>query len=289
MFYNQTKTGLNINEPFKVIRIDQPTQESITPFFQSHDSYLLVFFRDVSGVRIVEEYREEIQATDLLLIPPQTPYAIRVKETTESKNTGTSTIIFLYFQSLSGNRIMQTRGFASIMKLLRDAPRYLIFSSKAKNFAERILCRSRLSPDSFYASGLFLLLLYKLSRGYNAKPDKPTELTGRTFENRILTVLRYIDQHHREPGVLSVEVVARTIFVSPSRLASLFKKYMGISFHAYIVDLRLRYAGRLLLETQEPVAIIAFTLEFNNLSHFAKIFKHKYGCSPSEYRRRMQN
>jgi Transcriptional regulator containing an amidase domain and an AraC-type DNA-binding HTH domain len=289
MFYNKTKAGLNINEPFKVIRIDQPTQESVTPFFQSHDSYLLVLFRGVSGIRIVEEYREEIQATDLLLIPPRTPYAIRVKDTKESRNTGTGTVIFLYFRSLPENTMMQTRGFAPVIKLLRDTPRHLVFTNKAKAFAERILYRSRLSPDSFYATELFLLLLYKLSQGYNTDQDKPTELSGHTFDDRILTVLQYINQHYREPGVMSVEAIARTIFVSPSRFASLFKAYIGISCHAYIVDLRLRYASRQLLETQEQVATIALASGFNDISHFIKVFKRKYGYSPSEYRRKMQN
>ena len=52
----------------------------------------------------------------------------------------------------------------------------------------------------------------------------------------------------------------------------------------YIIDIRLGFAARLLVDSTMSVAEICYDCGFNNLSNFNRIFKKKKACSPKEFR-----
>ena len=64
----------------------------------------------------------------------------------------------------------------------------------------------------------------------------------------------------------------------------LFKLRTGRSLSDYIIDIRLGFAARLLVDSTMSVAEICYDCGFNNLSNFNRIFKKKKACSPKEFR-----
>ena len=63
-----------------------------------------------------------------------------------------------------------------------------------------------------------------------------------------------------------------------------FKLRTGKNLSDYIIDIRLGYAARLLVDSTMSVAEICYECGFNNLSNFNRIFKKKKECSPKEFR-----
>ncbi len=53
--------------------------------------------------------------------------------------------------------------------------------------------------------------------------------------------------------------------------------------------LRLQKARELLLETDLSVGEVAIAVGIENLTHFSRVFREYYGCSPREYRRLQAN
>ena len=72
--------------------------------------------------------------------------------------------------------------------------------------------------------------------------------------------------------------------MSPSAFSRFFKLHTGRNLSDYIIDIRLGYAARLLVDTSRSVSEISFDCGFNNLSNFNRIFKRKKSCSPTEFR-----
>ena len=63
---------------------------------------------------------------------------------------------------------------------------------------------------------------------------------------------------------------------------SLFKTTPG----KWLMDMKLKRAKRLLLETDNSVGDIAFDSGFENATHFCRLFKQKTGITPLEYRKK---
>ncbi|MCR6720448.1 MAG: helix-turn-helix transcriptional regulator [Chitinophagaceae bacterium] len=54
-----------------------------------------------------------------------------------------------------------------------------------------------------------------------------------------------------------------------------FKSRTGITFIDSLVEMRLGHASRLLIDTTQSVAEIAYNCGFNNISNFNRLFKRK--------------
>ena len=70
-------------------------------------------------------------------------------------------------------------------------------------------------------------------------------------------------------------------------IGRLFQKELGISFHEYLIQLRLSKAEAMLFQGKDNIIDIAFDCGFNTISYFNRCFKEKHGITPKEYRIKM--
>lgn len=82
---------------------------------------------------------------------------------------------------------------------------------------------------------------------------------------------------------LGVAQIAEELKVTPNYLSSMFKKYTGESLTSYLTGLRLEEARRRLMEPGICVKEVAVSLGYTSSRHFARLFREKYGLSPSDY------
>ncbi len=83
---------------------------------------------------------------------------------------------------------------------------------------------------------------------------------------------------------VSVEWIAKNVYLSPNYLSYLFKKETGQSLCKYITGVRLSNAEKLLRDTNMKIVNISEMLGYANVSYFCRMFKSFYGLSPQEYR-----
>src|SRR5262249_10836673 len=86
----------------------------------------------------------------------------------------------------------------------------------------------------------------------------------------------------------SVEALAATVYLSPSRLAHLFKQQTGQTIAEMARQLRLRQAARLPRHAGRSVQEVAAEVGFQCPFHFSRRFRHCFGVSPREYRRQTE-
>ncbi|WP_176508939.1 MULTISPECIES: AraC family transcriptional regulator [Pseudomonas] len=87
---------------------------------------------------------------------------------------------------------------------------------------------------------------------------------------------------------IGLEQVAQACGVDRFRLTRAFKAAFGLAPHAYLVQLRLARARRLLARGQTP-AEVAMALGFADQSHLGRWFRRAYRLTPADYRRRCSN
>ena len=83
---------------------------------------------------------------------------------------------------------------------------------------------------------------------------------------------------------LSLDSLAREVFLSKSYLSSVFKKETGISITEYITRVRVEKSKKLLLEDNASLAYISGQCGFKDQSYFTKVFKKETGVSPKRFR-----
>jgi transcriptional regulator GlxA family with amidase domain len=84
---------------------------------------------------------------------------------------------------------------------------------------------------------------------------------------------------------LSPDELARMTEVSQRQLQRLFRRSLGLTPAQYYLNLRLRRARELLLQTDLPIMSITVACGFRSPAHFSKSYRAVFGHSPSRQRR----
>lgn len=83
---------------------------------------------------------------------------------------------------------------------------------------------------------------------------------------------------------ISLEQIARRVFVSSSQLSRSFKQYTGQLFSDYLRDVRLKHSAKLLKETNMTVEEIISECGLRNIPTFYRNFRDTYDMTPQIYR-----
>lgn len=78
--------------------------------------------------------------------------------------------------------------------------------------------------------------------------------------------------------------LADELGMSSRHLHRLFAKHLNTTFQRHLTERRLDRAQKLLRQTGLPVLDVAVACGFTNASHFARVYRHRFGCSPSASR-----
>ncbi len=99
---------------------------------------------------------------------------------------------------------------------------------------------------------------------------------------RVETAIAFIRDNYRER--LTVEEIAAAVSTSPPNLYRLFRQRLGTSPIEYCNTLRLSHACALLTQGGYSVQQVADICGVGDPYYFSKLFKKKYGVSPSCYK-----
>ena len=172
-----------------------------------------------------------------------------------------------------------------------------------------MLHRWEYSPDSADDDGHVRYLMVAFSHSLVERcmavfPELRNRLTGITFPTNALkfgtgssqTIRRdvrrmqqicvYVMAHYIH--TIFLDDIAAEVGMNRSAFCSYFKRCKGMTFSQYVTQYRLNTACELLKHSQKQVSEICFTVGFNDLPHFVRVFTNTLGMSPSKYRRQFQ-
>ncbi len=115
---------------------------------------------------------------------------------------------------------------------------------------------------------------------YRDEEESATEQSG---ENQLIFHMTgYLKEHLSEE--ISLKKLAEYFHLSPNYAGQVFKDKIGVSYQAYLTNLRMEEAKSLLLTTQKSVAEIAELVGYNDYRIFTRTFKRLEKVPPTRYR-----
>ena len=105
----------------------------------------------------------------------------------------------------------------------------------------------------------------------------------RQEERTITLITRYLQEHLAEE--ISLSILAEEFHLSAQYISQLFKSEIGVGFLAYLTNIRMEQAKKLLLSTPLSIAEVSEQSGYGDYRVFTKVFKKSEGITPSQYRR----
>jgi AraC-like DNA-binding protein len=248
-----------------------------------HEEFELNFIQNARGARrVVGDHMEDIEDLELVLLGPNLQHAWF---THKCKSREIKEITIQFHKDLFDEKFLRRNQLSFIRAMFEKSLRGILFSPETtQQLASRV---TELNQKHGFDSVLELIsILHDLSTSRNIRilSDSSFNNTEQFTYNsrRIEKTFEYMNQNFDKP--IALGEVARLANMSEVSFSRFFKQRTGNTFIDSLTEIRLGHASRMLIDTTQSIAEVAYNCGFNNISNFNRIFKKKKGCTPKEFR-----
>ena len=168
-----------------------------------------------------------------------------------------------HLYEIDANRLTCCGGAASVDFALTLVD--LLFGATAQAQVKEILCVDRV-------------------RGPDERQRVALQARFGVLQPKLTEAVALMEANIEEP--LSTDDIAQLAGISRRQLERLFKQYLGSLPSRYYLELRLRRARQLLLDTNHSIVQVGLMCGFSSGSHFSTAFGALFGNTPREERQR---
>ena len=248
-----------------------------------HEEFELNFIDNAKGVkRVVGDHIDEIDDLELVLVGPNLQHGwfnhkCKSKEFTE--------ITIQFHRDLFDEKFLQRNQMNLIRTMFEKSLRGILFSKETiTTLKPRLL---NLTKKHGFDSVLELIsILHDLSASRNMKT-----LSDLSFKNaetitynsrRVEKIMQHLNLNFDRN--ITLAEAANIVSMSEVAFSRFFKTRTGKTFIDTLNEIRLGNASRMLIDTSQSIAEIAYHCGFNNISNFNRIFKKKKSTTPKDFR-----
>lgn len=256
-----------------------------------HPEYELTLILKGEGKRYIGDCIEDFTEGDLILIGPDLPHYWKCNQDyyQSDENIISSSIVVHLGNQFTENLFFQMEEMEHIESLFKKSLRGLSFNLKENNNVLINKLVQLAQKKGFEKHFLLFDILNDLAL------SEYSELSSPSFNNslnskdssKINIVYSYVMEHFRED--FKLKDVADLVNMSDAAFSRYFKQRTKKTFSKFIIELRIGYACKLLMNSELNIIQICFESGFNNLSFFNRQFKEIIKMQPLKYRKQHQN
>lgn len=248
--------------------------------YHSHDFIEMAFILSGKENYRIDDTIYTVEEGDVLILNPGVMHQAIV-----SSPSAPATEFFVGFSDI------KLEGLAPNTMLLKDGSP--IFHT-AGDLRQKLfkLCMSIAAEHSVYAEGRYFMLhsyLVQMLLLFIREQIQPVALTGGfSFDSAnkkyvIEQIVGYLEEHYSEK--ISLDQIAANMYLSPYYISRVFKSETGDTPIRHLINIRLEHAKELLKAGWTgSIQEVAAQVGYDDVYHFSKLFKKKYGVSPSHFR-----
>jgi AraC-like DNA-binding protein len=248
----------------------------------SHEELELNLVINAAGAkRVIGDHVGEIDDMELVLVGSNLPH---FWQTHKCKSKEIKEVTLQFHKDLFDEKFLRRNQLSFIRTLLERSAKGILFSKQTvKEITPRL---NDLNQKQGFDSVLELLsILHDLSISRNMHVLSDSTFNNAEFSynsRRIEKAIEYMNLNFQKS--ITLTEVAKLTNMADVSFSRFFKARTGITFMDSLLELRLGNASRLLIDTTQSIAEVAYNCGFNNISNFNRLFKKKKNCTPREFR-----
>lgn len=254
------------------------------------DFYMIGFKKLVSGVILYGRTEYDHQCGSMMFVKPR--QVIEMKNLIFDED---GFLLFIHEDYLNGHSLHS--GISKYHYFDYEINEALHLSPKEENTAWEIYRKIEneyANNQDEYSREIILsnidTLLKYSQRFYKRQFINRTEISGKMVSRFNAELLTYFESSKlEEKGLPSVQQIADLLKISPRYLSDMLKLETGKTAIELIHIFLISEAKNLLTSNDEPISQIAYTLGFDNLSYFSRLFKQEVGISPNQFKKQQIN
>jgi AraC-like DNA-binding protein len=248
----------------------------------SHEELELNLIINAAGAkRVIGDHISEIDDMELVLVGSNLPH---FWQTHKCKSKEIKEVTLQFHKDLFDEKFLRRNQLSFIRNLLERSAKGILFSKQTiKEITPRL---NGLNQKQGFDSVLELLSILhdlSISRNMHVLSDSTFNNTEFSYNSRrIEKAIEYMNLNFQKS--ITLTEVAKLTNMADVSFSRFFKARTGITFMDSLLELRLGNASRLLIDTTQSIAEVAYNCGFNNISNFNRLFKKKKNCTPREFR-----
>ena len=252
--------------------------------YHSHDFMEMFFIQSGTGNYLVEGELAAIEEGDLLIINP----GIRHQSRTAPETKFPATEFCVAFSDVRFRGIpentMPLPGGTFLMRTTGEVRRKLV-KLCASMQEENAICRQ----GQYFMMKSYLMQMILLVIREQFEPVEKQK--GCSFESVnkkyvVEQILDFFEEHYSDR--ISLEQIAENMYLSPFYISKIFKSETGDTPIRHLIDIRLEKAMELFKEgVTGSIQEVAASVGYDDAYHFSKLFKKRYGISPSQAKKKV--
>lgn len=251
-----------------------------------HDAWELYCVVKGFGHRTVGDKLLPFSAGDVVLIPPAIPHQWSYESQSADDSGNVGYLMVAFNQALLSKSIdlfPEVRNAFANITIPTEARRF--HGTTAKTIRHRMEAMEEMNDLDQLVELLRLLPLVFSSDDY-ISVGRHANYQEKNIR-RMMDISTYVMKHFQQS--ISLDDIARHVGMNRSSFCIYFKRQKGITFSQFVTQYRLDTACELLGKSNRQISDIAYSVGFNDLSHFVHIFSKAKGMSPTAYRKQIQN
>ena len=232
------------------------------------------------GTRLVADVSEPFVSGDTVLIPPGIPHCWYFRDDKTDLNGNIENITIAFHTDFLNNIQQCFPELSEAFSHLSALNHAVAFSGENRDKIYSIMTRMQMETTERRVLS-FMEILLIVAEDKTGRAIMCPQLLTRN-ELRLLRIQTFVNCNYAND--ITIDTIASHIGMNRSSFCSFFKRQKGITFTEYLNVYRLSIACEMLRYTEKQIGDVAVSVGVPDVPYFCRLFKKKYGVTPTAYR-----
>ena len=256
-------------------------EDKFPGIWQFHDEYELTLILQSNGTRIVGDHIDRFKGGDLVFVGKNSPHTWR--NDNENSFSKAEALVVHFLENFLGNNFFDAPEMKKIKLLLQKSKRGLSIVGNTRRRIEKLLLNME-NTSGAEKLITFLTILHILSDSaelIELSSEGFAKSINQSHCERLSNVYAFIMNNFQNE--IHLGQAAAVANMSPTAFSRYFKNRTRQSFSSFLINIRIGYACKLLMNEDRTVSQACYECGFQNLSNFNQQFKEHIRLTPKKY------